>query len=845
MEDTPGLHGSGTLNTMATAATAAATPAATPPPPPPSPPRNEAGTGDGRASSRVAGRGARPVFKMKRTGLSSFPPPSPFSSPFGSPSSTNPTTPQGAPATTEDSEPEPAMVMSDITPSTGNKKMDERRNALRLALENERMKKRNHYDVHAKASETKRTGREALLGTPRIAKPEFQKSTGSSSAQGHIRKPSLGSARLERLFSDDPPPRLSGTGSPETKPAPVLHPGTPHPGANDSPADVPMEDVEKDDRDREVDSMSMSISIASDSPQDDDLDEESTTAPTGIPPALQMATPDRAYRTWIGDIGIPHGTYGVLLPEGYELSDDIEGYPWICPVRNCRKVFPALCNLGSHFVIAHRGSLYNDDGDGTLSFCGRYIGNGVGSAKSPPIVISKGDPGEWECALVEPSRPGAAAARLSTTPTPAIPTPAQPQLADGPQVEGRARRIESIKARRRIENMIAAPFETPPEDLGASSEAWNPIVDTPTVTESGQRCYVFAQPGRPYAMWPDIVTGQLTSNCGALLPAGYKLDTRVKERPWICPVRTCRLVFLKKKDLGFHFERKHYAVCLNDNGDGTLSEMGVYKTRPDTTSGQIDKNLLSKAPPIIISKIPVDPNSEPVVSAKCPIHIHAQPSSGEYVSRRSDDLTEASKRSSESSKVRQPRRHSGRSSPATELGADQDADSTMIKAPVNTRSNSQTQQGPRQQPQQITPPSLEPKSSLISAGTIEQAEILDMETWEVAPGRVRETVAGEPENIAFSKAYVSTNQGVPVCDDVTFRVDTIHSGGVLALEADAASTRICSLASGKVRVAAGDEPEFVIGPHGMFKVKPGVACTVKNWMYMDAVLHVVVFSVFI
>ncbi|GAB1319580.1 hypothetical protein MFIFM68171_09790 [Madurella fahalii] len=119
-----------------------------------------------------------------------------------------------------------------------------------------------------------------------------------------------------------------------------------------------------------------------------------------------------------------------------------------------------------------------------------------------------------------------------------------------------------------------------------------------------------------------------------------------------------------------------------------------------------------------------------------------------------------------------------------------------------------------------------------------------MEDWEVAPGRIRETTGVDAETIAFSKAYLSTNQDVPVCDDVFFRVDTIYSGNSLQLEADPDKTRICSLAAGKVRVKIGDQPEFIVGPHGMFKVKAGVTCTIRNRMYLDAVVHTTVLQGF-
>ena len=82
-----------------------------------------------------------------------------------------------------------------------------------------------------------------------------------------------------------------------------------------------------------------------------------------------------------------------------------------------------------------------------------------------------------------------------------------------------------------------------------------------------------AEPGRPYNMWPgassaprhasleagltnltDSTTGELRATSGVLLPAGYKLDKHTPNRPWICPIRTCRQLFIKKNDLGYHFQ---------------------------------------------------------------------------------------------------------------------------------------------------------------------------------------------------------------------------------------------------------------------------------------------------
>lgn len=72
-----------------------------------------------------------------------------------------------------------------------------------------------------------------------------------------------------------------------------------------------------------------------------------------------------------------------------------------------------------------------------------------------------------------------------------------------------------------------------------------------------------------------------------------------------------------------------------------------------------------------------------------------------------------------------------------------------------------------------------------------------------------------------------------------FEVKTIRSGNSLQLEADSTKARYCSLASGKLRIRIDEQPEFTIGPHGMFKIKPGLKACVQNRLYIDSVLHIV------
>ncbi len=68
-------------------------------------------------------------------------------------------------------------------------------------------------------------------------------------------------------------------------------------------------------------------------------------------------------------------------------------------------------------------------------------------------------------------------------------------------------------------------------------------------------------------------------------------------------------------------------------------------------------------------------------------------------------------------------------------------------------------------------------------------------------------------------------------------MDTIRSGTTFRIEPDPIKLRVCSIATGKLIVRVDDEPEFTIGPHGIFKVEHGVACTITNRLYVDGILH--------
>lgn len=133
-------------------------------------------------------------------------------------------------------------------------------------------------------------------------------------------------------------------------------------------------------------------------------------------------------------------------------------------------------------------------------------------------------------------------------------------------------------------------------------------------------------------------------------------------------------------------------------------------------------------------------------------------------------------------------------------------------------------------------------------------KVLHMEDWEMEEGRVN--TAGEGMSLlvlppsssskltnaffialAFSSTYLTANQSVQVSQNINFQAITVTSGQVHRFPADETRTRMCTLASGKLRVQVGGD-EFVVGSQGIFKITPGTVCTVTNRCYVDLVLHV-------
>lgn len=115
--------------------------------------------------------------------------------------------------------------------------------------------------------------------------------------------------------------------------------------------------------------------------------------------------------------------------------------------------------------------------------------------------------------------------------------------------------------------------------------------------------------------------------------------------------------------------------------------------------------------------------------------------------------------------------------------------------------------------------------------------LIPMQDWEFAPGLIHST-DGERKVIAYSEAILRSER--TLAPGLTFRFMRLEAGALVHLQADADNTLQCVLGNGAIQVKIGDEPEFTMGGHGLFFLRPGVTARVQNKFFTaaGAELHV-------
>ncbi|KAK7747851.1 hypothetical protein SLS53_001100 [Cytospora paraplurivora] len=470
---------------------------------------------------------------------------------------------------------------------------------------------------------------------------------------------------------------------------------------------------------------------------------------------IEMASESRTYKVIHGKDGEMIQMHGALIPEKYDLDRTIPGYPWICPVRSCRMVFKRITNLGGHFASKHRGVLFNDNLDGTLSAVALYK-KPISGNFCPGLIISRKPLNTTEPPMEKPRIP------LYNAPKP----------------------VKVQKPTKLASLAINQPKKIIP---------YGDYLHRDDMHGDAKRLWDYMQPYMPRSL--STIRDPAVLNLFGL--------SRVRSLKWRKSWHQDPLLDNDWRQIAGLLI--HLVGVENDNLDkcwrcGSRSE-------PPT----------SFVPPIAqwaAATATATPSSDGMMAIGS--NTNSNKRSHSVMSDDEQEEQRALRRRSERIQVR-PSVPEAKAEPARKLVTFPILSKEKQASVTGTsRGGSDT---PVLHPGQTTPDGQ-----------------LEMEEWEIAPGRIRETGVKKPNT--FSKSYLETNQMVRISPEFSFRVETVKSGRTLEFDADRAKTRYCALASGKLRVTLEGQPEFTVGTHGVFIIKAGVKGWVQNRLYIDSILHV-------
>ncbi|EQB56348.1 hypothetical protein CGLO_03654 [Colletotrichum gloeosporioides Cg-14] len=552
---------------------------------------------------------------------------------------------------------------------------------------------------------------------------------------------------------------------------------------------------------------------------------------------------DRLYCQWKGENTPLEASCGALLPTRYTLHSDPE-YPFICPDRVCRSIFRSIQGLGKHFGARHRNTMYNDNLDGTVSAVSFF--DIPGTTRASPVIVSRNPLQGDEPPMPEPQttiyKPYGSKVQAMSTAAGMPQSQPQSQPLSQPQQQMTATRTTRSHA---------SPYSTLPNHHEPAQPSYFQSARPMTLLE-----YLTSQLSPTYrlpAERPDFKAllklpmarhfpPQWTmkhSGVGNLAPlTALSLLVFLTGDPAPVSCSTCNgpdhdafentlrpCIVLSSRAPSWLKETVNEA-CASCQWRCNYKRQKVQCDFLPAFRGRTMTALPSPAPAATPTPVPppvIPPSSAPPSynlpkNAKFP---YGGPAGGNQSGVNSPALrspaittppvgTTPVNTSRPSSPPRRVTRHSA----ATKTASD--------SAPASTSST-------------------KPAAAAIvpaTAGQTMPAELLDMEEWEIAPGRVRDDQSQEPTNVAFSNAYLTSNQAVSVSEDIAFNVIVIKPGGSHRWTDEEDKVRICSVAVGKVKVKLDMTDPFQIGPNGMFKLKPGTSCSIENRTYIDAIIHV-------
>ncbi|KAF6824792.1 hypothetical protein CPLU01_10656 [Colletotrichum plurivorum] len=522
-----------------------------------------------------------------------------------------------------------------------------------------------------------------------------------------------------------------------------------------------------------------------------------------------VADGSRRYDQYPSVLGVLEQTHGALMPGEYKLWED-HMRPWICPMRTCRTVFARLAALGMHFKIKHKNATLNDNLDGTLTQVSEL------PKEAPSIIVSRNPiRGDAE-PLADPNLPGykpISGRNPYMLNTPWKKTATRTSLANTSIEAGNMDKPNRLddpygeispepqdKLREYVKYFLSPAYRLPAERPDFKALLKLPLKrGFPPEWQSKHTGVGGLAPKAAISLLV-FLTGDISATPCAVCTDPTTQENTLTPCIVLCSSAPSWLQETVSASCASCQWRTHYKRWKNTC---TLTprptrSTPIHPPLPKIAPAPAVPNTVTLIPPPALFPYAPPRRADPApVTGPTPAATAPKPPTPVPVPRYGSQAQVSNGRPS-SPPTRRVTRHSLQ---AAEANAPAPAGPSMV-------------------------------------GNEAPADMLEMEDWEVAPGRVRDERSASPTNVAFSNAYLTSNQAVSVSEDIAFNVIVVKPGGTHRWTEDHDKVRICSLAGGKLSVKLDKTEPFQIGPNGMFKVKPGTACSVENRMYVDAVIHV-------
>ncbi|KAG6162452.1 hypothetical protein E4U11_002644 [Claviceps purpurea] len=603
-----------------------------------------------------------------------------------------------------------------------------------------------------------------------------------------------------------------------------------------------------------------------------------------------LASNNMPYTVWVDPNGTPVPARGALLPAEYKLHDDPD-FPFICPIRSCRRTLPNLFALGGHFNAGHSHIQVHDNLDGTFTQLGTYT-NTTGS--HPCIVVSKGPPPPGALPPVEPRLPdtqhknkrhlpyvGGGRAKRQMIRTSTQMRAAQRQAKLAPEQAP----VEQPREQARFAPDLSSQ-QAPSRDVATGpvvpyTSTASPVSPPQTVTQAAPTPGQYGQGSIRQSILARLRADKYSSRAlsqstqGAV--ARLQADEDVSgERPDACSPNAQSIAARLQADKEALGERLHtdsrnaQSVMARLEADEDVSGERPH-TRSPSAQGvaarlQADKIVSGKPPDTcsrnaqsVMARLEADKDvsgERPYTRSPSAQGVMARLQVDKEVSGEQPDRCSSNEQSIvarlEADKDVSSERPYTRSPSAQGVAARLQADKIVSEKPPDTcSSNAQnivarlqadkgvsserpyTRSPSARQTQQGAPPPESPLNDSSEQHAPEQAN-LEMESWEIAPGRV--TSKDSLQNVAFSGTFLASSKPIVVCSDIAFNVLTIRPGQSHHTVVQHDMMQLYSVASGKVHITTGGV-SVALGPNGMFPVRGGERCVVENRLYSAATLH--------